>query len=82
MHPLPRRLADGAQEGAGAALAVGAGDMHHRRQATLGMVELVQQRLQPPEAEVDQPRMQGVQPLHHRGEAALRRVVAHPAGGS
>ncbi len=30
MHALPRRLKDGAQEGAGRTLAVGAGDMNNR----------------------------------------------------
>ena len=62
MHALPRRLRHRPQEGAGAALAVGAGDMHHRRQAALGMIELRQQLVQPIQAEIDQPRMQAVQP--------------------
>ncbi len=44
VHAPAGRLADRAQEGAGAALAVGAGDMDHRRQAPLGMAELGEQR--------------------------------------
>ena len=43
VHALPRRLGHRAQEGTGAALAVGAGDMDHRWQPTLRMIELLQQ---------------------------------------
>ena len=43
VHALPGRLGHRAQEGAGAALAVGAGDVDHRRQASLRMIQLRQQ---------------------------------------
>jgi hypothetical protein len=63
MHAQSRRFRDGAREGAGAALAVGPRHMQHRRQPVLRIAELAEQRDQPVEAEVDQPRMQPVQPL-------------------
>ena len=89
MHAQARRLADGAQEGAGAALAVGAGDMDHRRQPKLGVVEQPQQPVQPDRAEVDHARIQRMQPLDHGADPPLQRriwrIVAHltrPGRGS
>ena len=70
MHLEPRRLGDRAQVGAGAALAVGAGDVDHRRQVLLGMAELAEQELQPMQAEVDQHRVGALQPLQHDAAAA------------
>ena len=43
----PRRLDRRAQEGAGRALAVGAGDVEHRRQIALGIAEPVEQGANP-----------------------------------
>ena len=43
VHALPRRLGHRAHEGTGAALAIGAGDMDHRRQSALRVIELLQQ---------------------------------------
>jgi hypothetical protein len=60
VNPHPRRLADRADEGAGAALSIGAGDMDHRRQSPLGMAEVRQKPFQPAEAEIDESRIEGV----------------------
>ena len=49
MHPLAQGLGDGADEGDQRALAVGAGDMDHGRQAALGMVKGREQTLDAPE---------------------------------
>ena len=76
MHARARRLAHGAQEGAGAAFAVGPGDVDDRRQGALGVAELLQQAQQPVEAEVDQPRVQIVQPIDDRLDPALVRQAA------
>ena len=62
MHALLRRLEDGAHEGDGRTLAVGAGDMNHRRQLPLGMAERRQQPLDAIERQVDPLRMQRQQP--------------------
>ena len=51
-------LQDRAQIGDGRALAVGAGDMDHRRQLGFGMIEPLQQALHAIEAEIDPLRMQ------------------------
>ncbi len=72
MHAQAGRFPHRAEEGAGAALAVGAGNMDHRRQVAFGRTKLGQQRGQAVEAEVDQPGMQPVQ----AGDQAL-----DPAGG-
>ncbi len=61
MHALARRLRHCADEGAGAALAVGAGDVDHRRQALFRMSQAGQQVAQAVQAEVDQPRMQSLE---------------------
>ena len=73
---LARRLGDGAQEGAGAALAVGAGDVDHRRQAALGMAERRQQAVAAgPRLRSISRGMQRVQPLDDR-----RRSAPHGVG--
>ncbi len=77
MRPPPRGFRDGAQKGAGAALAIGAGDMDDRRQAAFRVAERREAMLQPAEAEVDQLRVQGMQAFDHRlgtGHGALRPV--------
>ena len=66
MHALAQRLGDGADEGEQRALAVGAGDMHHRRQAPLGMAERREQAFDAPERQIDRLRMQRLQPLKQR----------------
>ena len=63
MHLQARRLADGAHEGAGRALAVGAGDVDHLAHAPLGMTERGQEPLHPAGGKVDLRRMQGAQAL-------------------
>ena len=92
MHPEPRRFRDGAQEGAGRSLAIGAGHMDHRRQAPFGIAEGVEAGLHAPEAEVDQLRVQAVQPFddglaarggqcrHLRPASQPRRPARAPAG--
>ena len=62
MHALPRGLGHGAQERTDAPLAVGSRHMNNRRQPALGVLQLFQQREQPIQAEIDQPRMQTMQP--------------------
>ena len=53
MHALARGFQDRAQEGDGRALAVRAGDMDHRRQFALGMLERGEQALHAIERQVD-----------------------------
>ena len=62
MHAQARRLEDRAHERDGRALAVGAGDMDHRRQLALRMPERSQQPPHPIEREIDQLGMQRQQP--------------------
>ena len=61
MHAQAGGLGHRPDERAGAAFAVGAGDVDDRRQALLGMVQAAQQGVQPVEAEVDQPGMQALE---------------------
>ena len=49
MHALAERLRDGADEGQRRALAVGAGDMHHRRKLVLRVAKRGEQALDPAE---------------------------------
>ena len=58
VHALAGGLQHRLQEGRERALAVGAGDVDHRRQAVLRVAELGEQRLDAAERQVDQPRMQ------------------------
>ena len=62
MDAQARGFEDRAQIGDGGALAVGAGDMDHRRQLAFGMIEPRQQPVHAIEAEIDAPRMQRRQP--------------------
>ena len=66
MYALAERLGDGAGEGQEGALAVGAGDMHHRRQLVLRVAESGKQPLDAPKRQVDRLRMQLFQPLQQR----------------
>ena len=63
MHAQPCRLGHGAQEGAGAAFAVGAGDVDDRRQILLGVAEGGEQSEKAVEAEIDQLRIEVVKPV-------------------
>ncbi len=72
----PRGFEAGAQEGDGRALAVGAGDMDHRRQPTLRLAQRRQQPQHAVERQVDELRMQPQQPLQdgvnaHAGLAGI-----------
>ena len=73
-----RRLGDGPQVGDGRALAVGAGDMDHRRQAALGMAQRGREATHAAEGEVDTLGMQGAQALQRR--VVRSQVVAHRRG--
>ncbi len=53
VHALARGFQHGAQEGDGRALAVGAGDVDHRRQFALGMIECGEQPLDAVERQID-----------------------------
>ena len=58
VHALAGGFRHGPEEGAGAAFAVGAGDMDDWRQPLFRMAEACKKGLQAVEAEVDQPGMQ------------------------
>ena len=62
VHPQPCRLQDGAHEGDGRALAVGASDMDRRRQLALGMAEVRENAPHPIERKIDPLRMQRGKP--------------------
>ena len=66
VHALAERLGDGAGEGEERALAVGAGDMQHRRQLLFGLAERGEQPLDAPKRQVDRLRVQLLQPLEQR----------------
>ena len=66
VHALAGRFQDRAQEGDGGALAVGAGDMDHRRQLALGMIERGEQPLDAIERQIDALGMQRGQPRDDR----------------
>jgi hypothetical protein len=55
---IGRRFEESAQESDGRTLAVGAGDMHHRRQLVLGVAEIGQQPLDALKREIDQFRVE------------------------
>ena len=66
MHALPRSLQHGAHEGDGRSLAVGAGDMDHRRQPALGMAERIEDAPHAAERQVDALGMQREQARQDR----------------
>ena len=72
MNALARRFEDRAHEGDGRAFAVGAGDMDHRRQPPLRMIERGQQPLDAVERQIDALGMQRQQP---RQDGVDRRGV-------
>jgi hypothetical protein len=65
MHALTRRLQHGAQVGDDRTLAVGAGDMHHRRQLSFGISDQTQQTFDARELQVDDLRMEPHHALQH-----------------
>ena len=77
VHALARGFQDRAQERDGRALAVGAGDMDHRRQFALGMIERGEQPLHAIERQVDALGMQRDQPRDDGvdGGHAVRSVI-------
>ena len=79
VHAQARRLQDRAHEGDGRALAVGAGDVDHRRQLPLRMAERVENAPHPIERKIDQLWMQRGQPRDDgvdRGHECF--IGAHP----
>ena len=81
MHAPTGGFPDGAQEGTGAAFAVGAGDVDDRGQALFGIAELGQQPVQPIEAEIHQPRVQAREPSEHGVGVVAHPLVTRPPGG-
>ena len=71
MDAQARRFQDRAQISDRRALAVGAGDVDHRRQLALGMIEPLQQPVHPIQAEIDALRMQRRQPRDQFFERTL-----------
>ena len=77
------RFQDRAQEGDGRALAVGAGDVDHRRQPLLRMAERVENVSHPIERKIDQLRMQRGEPRDdgiNQGHKFFFAVPAEPCG--
>ena len=72
VHARARGLEHGLEIGRHRALAVGAGDVHARRQAFVGIAELAEQPLDAAERKIDQQRMQQ---LHFGEELGARRHV-------
>ena len=66
MHALAGGLQDRAQEGDGGALAVGTGDVDHRRQLALRMIERGEQTLHAIERQIDALGVQRVKPRDDR----------------
>ena len=81
MHASAARLERGTQEGAGRALAVGAGDVEHRRQPVLRTVEPVEQLGDAVEAEPVEARRKERKPveLSLDGRIVRPREVRHQA---
>jgi hypothetical protein len=63
MDAQTRGLGDGAQERAATALAVGAGDVDHRRQMEMRITQIGEQPDQAVEAQVDQSGVEFLQPV-------------------
>ena len=86
VNPQARSLQDRAQIGDRRPLAVGAGDMDHRRYFFLGILQPRQHPVHAIEAEVDTLRVQRGQPRDHIAERILRsgsrRVHAWGAAGA
>jgi hypothetical protein len=66
VHPIPRSLSHGAQIGDQRAFAIGARDMHHRRQPAFGRSQGLQQALDALQPEIDDPRMKTHDALEQR----------------
>ena len=65
MHLLTRRLEDCARKGDRRTFSIGAGDMDHRRQPPLGMIERGQKPLDAIKRQIDPPRVKRKQPCRH-----------------
>ena len=79
VDPVARRLDRGAQEGAGRALAVGAGDMEDRRQPILRPAEPVEQGGDPLEPEPVAARRKERQPVELGLDGRMRPTARSPA---
>ena len=77
VDPAAGRLQHGRQHGQRAALAVGAGDVDHRRQPPLGMAQGRQQALDPAEREIDALGVERVQAGQDQVTGAARHAP-HP----
>src|SRR6476646_11191491 len=77
VHAFARGLQDSAQERDRRAFAVGAGDMNHRWQFFLGMIERNEQALHAIERQVDAPGMQRRQTCND-GVDGSHELVANP----
>ena len=83
MDALARRFEDRAHESNGGAFAVGAGDMDHRRQAPLGVIERGEKALDAVERKIDTLGMQRQEPRQHGVERrGFGLPVAHVTAGS
>ena len=77
MDAQPLRFGDGAQEGDGRALAIGAGDVDRRRQSILGVAQGLADPQHAFEIEIDQLGVKGFQPFKRRIEG--QKAVGHGA---
>ena len=82
MHALAGGLQDRAHEGDGRALAVGAGDVDHRRQVPLGMAERGEQPLDAVERQVDALGMQRQRAARRSRRPAASWRSAHACAGT
>ena len=84
MHALARRFEDRAHEGYGRALAIGAGNVDHRRQMPLRVIERVKDARHALEPEVDALGVQRQKPRQHGVDrrSSVGRPFAHVVAGS
>ena len=82
VHALARRFEDGAHEGDGRALAVGAGDMDHRRQMALRMIERGEDARHAIEPKVDALGMQREKPRQHGVDRRRARPLTRSRFGT
>ena len=82
MHALPRGLEDRAHERDGRALAVGAGNVDHRRQAPFRMAERGEEALDAAEREIDAFRVQRQQSREDGLPALLPGLVRGGGAGA
>ena len=80
VHARTRSLQHGLEVGRDRSLAVGAGDVHDRRQALVRIAELGEQALDPPQRQVNQQRMQQLElgeELRARGHVGPSPIARH-----